>query len=65
LVALTKSADEAGIKSYPYDKAKRALTLFKPKELENMSTNLLRVYHEGHGGVRDIDEGLEEWVLGG
>lgn len=65
LAALTKSADEAGMKSYPFDKAKRALFLFKPGELESTSANLLRVYHDGHGGVRDIDEGLEEWVLRG
>lgn len=65
LAAVTKSADEAGMKSYPYDKAKRALSLFKPGELEATSANLLRVYHDGHGGVRDIDEGLEEWVLRG
>jgi len=65
LAALTKSAEEAGMKSFPYDKAKRALSLFKPGELEVTSANLLRVYHDGHGGVRDIDEGLEEWVLRG
>jgi DNA polymerase III delta subunit len=65
LATLTKTADEAGMKSYPYDKAKRALSLFKPGELDVTSANLLRVYHDGHGGVRDIDEGLEEWVLRG
>ena len=65
LAALTKSADEAGMKEYSYSKAKRALSLFKPGELEMTSANLLRVYHDGHGGVRDIDEGLEEWVLRG
>jgi DNA polymerase III delta subunit len=65
LASLTKSADEAGMKSFPYDKAKRALSLFKPGELEATSANLLRVYHDGHGGIRDIDEGLEEWVLRG
>ena len=65
LAAMTKSAAEAGMKSYPYDKAKRALSGFKPGEVEVLSANLLRVYHEGHGGIRDTDEGLEEWVLQG
>lgn len=65
LAAVTKSADEAGMKSYPYDKAKRALSGFKAGEIETLSMNLLRVYHEGHGGIRDTDEGLEEWVLRG
>lgn len=65
LAALTKSADEAGMKEFPYSKAKRALGGFKPGELDTISANLLRVYHDGHGGVRDINEGLEEWVLRG
>lgn len=65
LAALTKSSEEAGMKEFPYNKAKRALSGFKPGELEATSAHLLRVYHDGHGGVRDIDEGLEEWVLRG
>lgn len=65
LAALTRSADEAGMKEFPFNKAKRALSGFKVGELETMSANLLTLYHNGHGGVRDIDEGLEEWVLRG
>ncbi len=65
LAALTTSAEAAGMKSYPYDKAKRAGSNFKAGEVEKLSIDLLRVYHEGHGGVRDTDEGLEEWVLRG
>ena len=65
LALLTKSADEAGMKDFPYNKAKRALSAFKPGELDATSASLLRVYHDGHGGIRDIDEGLEEWVLRG
>lgn len=65
MAMLTKSASDAGMKDFPYNKAKRALSNFKEGEVEIMSRNLLRVYHDGHGGVRDIDEGLEEWVLKG
>ena len=65
LAQLTKSAHEAGMKDFPYNKAKRALVNFKENELIGLSAGLLKVYHEGHGGVRDIDEGLEEWVLRG
>jgi DNA polymerase III delta subunit len=60
---MTATAEEAGMKSYPYDKAKRALRNFKSGELETISRNLLTVYHDGHGGVKDIEVGLEEWVL--
>jgi len=65
LATLTQSATEAGMKEFPFNKAKRALNKFKPGEVEAMSRSLLKVYHDGHGGVRDIDEGLEEWVLRG
>lgn len=65
LAMLTKSAIEAGMKDFPYNKAKRALSNFKEGEVESLSRGLLTVYHDGHGGVRDIDEGLEEWVLRG
>lgn len=65
LAMLTKSAHDAGMKDFPYNKAKRALVNFKEGEVVQLSQGLIRVYHDGHGGVRDIDEGLEEWVLRG
>lgn len=65
LAMLTKSASDAGMKDFPYNKAKRALSNFKEGEVAELSIKLLKVYHDGHGGVRDIDEGLEEWVLRG
>jgi DNA polymerase III delta subunit len=65
LAQLTRTASEAGMKDFPYNKAKRALSKFKEGEVEALSRSLLKLYHDGHGGVRDIDEGLEEWVLRG
>jgi hypothetical protein len=61
---MVRTADEAGMKSYPFDKAKKSLRNFKSGELETLSRDLLRVYHDGHGGIKDIEIGLEEWVLG-
>lgn len=63
LATLTNTAAEAGMKDFPYNKSKRALRNFKTGDLETLSAGLLRVYHDGHGGVRDTLEGLEEWVL--
>lgn len=63
LTAVTGTATEAAMKDYPYRKAKQALQNFKDGELEILSSGLLRVYHAGHSGARDIDLGLEEWVL--
>jgi len=65
LAMLTKSASDAGMKDFPYNKAKRSLGNFKEGEVVGLSQGLLKVYHDGHGGIRDIDEGLEEWVLRG
>jgi hypothetical protein len=64
LAAVTASAAEADMKSFPYDKAKKALRIFTATDIERLSATLLAVYHDGHGGVKDIDIGLEEWVLG-
>ena len=63
LAAITNSAKEADMKDYPYNKAKQSLRNFKEGELDNLSSGLLKVYHDGHGGVRDIELALEEWVL--
>lgn len=63
LAAQTKSAAEAGMKDFPYNKAKRALGNFKDDELEALSHQLLAVYHEGHQGRAELDLALEAWAL--
>lgn len=63
LAKVTRSAAEAGMKDYPYNKAKRALSKFSEGEVEKLSQLLLQLYHDGHGGVRDMSMSLEEWVL--
>jgi DNA polymerase III delta subunit len=63
LAQKTNSADEAGMKDFPYNKAKRALSIFKEGEPERISRDLLTVYHEGHLGLNDIDLALEKWTL--
>lgn len=65
LAEVTKSASEAGLKDFPYNKAKRALSKFQPGEVAELSYSLQTLYHNGHAGVRDIDLALEAWVLGG
>jgi len=65
LVAVTRTAAEAGMKEFPYSKTKRALSTFAPGEVSQLSYSLLRLYHDGHAGVRDIDLALERWVLSG
>ncbi len=63
LAKITRNADEAGMKEFPYSKAKRALGKFGDGEVEKLSHSLLELYHDGHAGRRDMDMALEEWVL--
>lgn len=63
LAKQTNSATEAGMKDFPYNKAKRALTKFTDGEVEQLSRSLLGLYHDGHAGVREMDVALERWVL--
>ncbi|MFT5849406.1 MAG: DNA polymerase III delta subunit [Patiriisocius sp.] len=63
LAKQTNVASEAGMKDFPYNKAKRALSVFKDGELEILSTRLLAVYHDGHLGKVDTDVALERFVL--
>lgn len=63
LAAVTQTPVEAGMKEYPYKKAKQSLSKFEPGEVERLSRSLLELYHHGHQGLRDLDVALEEWVL--
>jgi DNA polymerase III delta subunit len=63
LAAQTKSAEEAGLKPFVYDKAKRALKKFTEEEIAERAHELVMLYHDGHSGRRDIDRALEKWVL--
>lgn len=63
LAARTGSATEAGQKPFVYQKAKRALEKYKPGDLERLSESLVKLYHDGHGGKRDITAALEAWAL--
>jgi DNA polymerase III delta subunit len=63
LAAKTKTAAEAGLKDFPFNKAKRNLINFKSGELEQLSLSLLKLYHDGHSGRRDLSLALEAFVL--
>lgn len=59
----TKSAAEAGLKDFPYNKAKRALTKFQTGELERLSHSLLTLQHDSRLGLCDLDVAVERWIL--
>lgn len=63
LAAETQTATEAGMKDFPYSKAKRALVKFKDGELRAQSHALLTCYHDARLGALELDLALERWVL--
>jgi len=63
LALVTTSAAEAGIKDFPYSKAKRALAKFSDGELETLSHSLMSLSHDSRLGLISLDTALESWVL--
>lgn len=59
----TANANEAGLKDFPYSKAKRALGKFGKEDLVKLSHSLMTLVHESRLGKRELDLALESWVL--
>ena len=59
----TSSAEEAGMKDFPYQKAKRSAAKFKAGELEEFSRTLLSLLHDSRLGLADLDVSFERWIL--
>lgn len=64
LASKTRSPEEADMKSFPYNKAKGFLRNFKPGELEKISENLVRGYHEVRRGNEETETFVEKTLLG-
>ncbi len=62
LAKIAKTASEAGMKDFPFNKARSAARSFTDQDLFDLSESLVTLYHEGHLGT-DIDLALEKWVL--
>ncbi len=58
-----KSANEAGLKPFVFNKSKRNSGNFKDRELEEISSNLISVYHNARRGIIDMDTSLEQFIL--
>lgn len=63
LAGKTKSADEAGMKSYPYAKAKQTTLRMKPAEAEALSAELVSLYHDSRMGRGALEDLLEVFLL--
>lgn len=58
-----KNAEEAGMKSFPFDKARGYARNYKDGELEKISSELVSMYHEAHRGNTDFFVSLEKFIL--
>jgi len=63
LATKTKSAEEAGMKSYPYGKAKAAAGRLGPAAAENLSRELVSLYHRSRAGEGPLEDLLEVFLL--
>lgn len=63
IASRTESADEAGMKPFPYSKAKSFCKNFKPSEMENMATDLVHLYHDSRRNGLEITLALERFIL--
>jgi len=59
----SKTAEEAGLKPFPYQKAKGFLKNFKEGELEKISSELVRIYHESRMKSRSFETEFEKFIL--
>lgn len=65
LLALnSKTAEEAGMKPYPYTKAKQALKNYSKEDLYNLSQALVYEYHNARLGKGELETGIEKVILG-
>ncbi len=58
-----KTADEAGMKPFPFQKSHEYSRNYKDGELEKLSFALVSMYHEAHRGKTDFFVALEKFIL--
>jgi DNA polymerase III delta subunit len=63
LVTKTKSAKEAGMKDFPYNKSQRFAQNFSADELQEMSDKMIEIYHESRRGGAELAVRLEKFLL--
>ena len=58
-----KTAESAGLKPFPYSKAKQFGNNFSDEEIKKVIKKLVEIYHEAHLGNVNFDLALEEFAL--
>lgn len=63
LARSAKSAAEAGMKDFPYQKAKGFAKLYKEGELEKISASLVSLVHDARRGGEELPIAMERFIL--
>ena len=63
LASQTKTAEEAGMKEYPFKKAVLYAKNYRKEELINLSEQFIKLYHDNRRGITEFNLGLEKLVL--
>lgn len=63
IASKTKSVEETDMKPFPYNKAKSFLKNFKSGELEKISADLVKGYHEVRRGKGETETLVEKMIL--
>ncbi len=63
LARLTKTAAEAGVKDFPYSKARGFLRKYSDDEVTELARNLIAVYHESRLDGEELELNLENLIL--
>jgi DNA polymerase III delta subunit len=58
-----RSAGEAGLKPFIFDKSKRYARNYSKEELGRLLKDIIVLYHDGHRGMVDMESGIERLLI--
>lgn len=58
-----KTAKEAGLKDFSFNKSKQFAKNYTEEELENLSSKMVSIYHDAHRGKADMYVALEKMIM--
>ncbi len=63
LATSSATAVEAGMKPFPFQKAKQSLKHYSLEEVKMLSSKLVALLHDSRRGIHDLETALERFVL--
>lgn len=63
LASKTKTAHDAGMKDFPYNKSKRFAKNFTQAELSKLADSMMQIYHDSRRGGSELEIRLEKLIL--